>query len=424
MKAVKFLLFFISIFIVGLTVDAQMVDSIVLIKTNAGCPKWSPLDNSQIAYHTVESDNDYDIHIMDDDGQNDYCLTCNHPDLPNRHMGNHAWYPDNNWIAFIAEKSSYYLDNIVHGLAAPGIGWNCDVYMMSINTGSVFQITDLPTKMTAMDPTPVSGVLGPFFSPDGTMITWGEKIDSCGTYDWGEYVIRIADIQIANDTPVVSNIQTLQPELCRYLETNCFTSNSEKLYFCGNLYPNQTEYGIDIFSYDLLTAQIDTMFHTQEYFDECAHISHNDNVIAYLSTEGMPNDTTNNNWWSWAKGEFWIMNPDGSNRTQLTYFNTTGYPEYTGKRIIPAMIDWNLNDNVILVGLAEQQLPAFPSTLEDQIYKIYLSGAASINESHMEFEKELIKIVDLMGRETEDKPNTLLIYIYSDGTTEKVFRVE
>jgi hypothetical protein len=39
-------------------------------------------------------------------------------------------------------------------------------------------------------------------------------------------------------------------------------------------------------------------------------------------------------------------------------------------------------------------------------------------------EIELLKIVDLMGRETEDKPNTLLIYIYSDGTAEKVFRVE
>lgn len=37
---------------------------------------------------------------------------------------------------------------------------------------------------------------------------------------------------------------------------------------------------------------------------------------------------------------------------------------------------------------------------------------------------ELMGIVDLMGRDTEDKPNTLQIYIYSDGTTEKVFRVE
>jgi hypothetical protein len=38
--------------------------------------------------------------------------------------------------------------------------------------------------------------------------------------------------------------------------------------------------------------------------------------------------------------------------------------------------------------------------------------------------KKLIKIVDTMGRETDDKLNTLLFYIYSDGTTEKVFITE
>jgi hypothetical protein len=39
-------------------------------------------------------------------------------------------------------------------------------------------------------------------------------------------------------------------------------------------------------------------------------------------------------------------------------------------------------------------------------------------------EKKLIRIVDTMGREVKDQSNTMLIYIYSDGTTEKVFNVE
>ena len=37
---------------------------------------------------------------------------------------------------------------------------------------------------------------------------------------------------------------------------------------------------------------------------------------------------------------------------------------------------------------------------------------------------ELIKITDLMGRETPFRPNTVLIYIYSDGTIERVFKKE
>lgn len=38
--------------------------------------------------------------------------------------------------------------------------------------------------------------------------------------------------------------------------------------------------------------------------------------------------------------------------------------------------------------------------------------------------KMLVKVVDLLGREAEVQPNQVFIYVYSDGTTEKVFRVE
>jgi uncharacterized protein (TIGR02145 family) len=38
--------------------------------------------------------------------------------------------------------------------------------------------------------------------------------------------------------------------------------------------------------------------------------------------------------------------------------------------------------------------------------------------------KSLVKIIDFMGRETEFKPNTPLIYIYSDGSTERVMKLE
>lgn len=55
----------------------------------------------------------------------------------------------------------------------------------------------------------------------------------------------------------------------------------------------------------------------------------------------------------------------------------------------------------------------------------YCANACSVGIEELSGEsKELIKIIDLVGRETEEKPNTLLIYVYSDGTTEKVFRVE
>lgn len=46
------------------------------------------------------------------------------------------------------------------------------------------------------------------------------------------------------------------------------------------------------------------------------------------------------------------------------------------------------------------------------------------NETEANSDVTLVKIVDMLGRETEYKPNTLLLYMYSDGTTEKVFVAE
>ncbi len=39
-------------------------------------------------------------------------------------------------------------------------------------------------------------------------------------------------------------------------------------------------------------------------------------------------------------------------------------------------------------------------------------------------EKKLVNIVDFMGRKIEFKPNTPLIFIYSDGTRERVMKIE
>jgi len=51
------------------------------------------------------------------------------------------------------------------------------------------------------------------------------------------------------------------------------------------------------------------------------------------------------------------------------------------------------------------------------------SGTVEITEMEASG-KELIKIVDLTGREVTPQRNCLLIYIYSDGATEKIYEIE
>ena len=52
-----------------------------------------------------------------------------------------------------------------------------------------------------------------------------------------------------------------------------------------------------------------------------------------------------------------------------------------------------------------------------------LIDLTDINEIQKE-QKVLLKIVDLLGRETEFKPNIPLIFIYSDGSKERVMKLE
>lgn len=60
----------------------------------------------------------------------------------------------------------------------------------------------------------------------------------------------------------------------------------------------------------------------------------------------------------------------------------------------------------------------------DDVRVEHLRGLG-INENQLiNSNRNLIKIIDFMGRETEFKPNTPLIYIYSDSSRERVFQSE
>ena len=55
---------------------------------------------------------------------------------------------------------------------------------------------------------------------------------------------------------------------------------------------------------------------------------------------------------------------------------------------------------------------------------IIVGGEPPLELTELTSSKNLIQILDLMGRETSFKPNTPLIYVYDDGSVEKVFTIE
>jgi Tol biopolymer transport system component len=339
---------------------------LTLFKDDAGRPEYSP-DGNKIAYHKKMRDGYYDIFICNSDGSGDTCITCNHPELPNKHIGQPSWHPNQKWLVFQAEKKDHVLPKI-GVLAAPGIGYHNDVYILNLETGKVYQLTNLKTKRYVGDKTPSCGILQPHFSPDGKKLSWSERYDDGG--DWGKWRIVVYDFIEIDNRPVLKNPRFYQPGSNKgYYESNDFINDST-LIICGNLESGQNELGIDIYLLNLNDSTVKRLTHTLDYFDECPHPNKTNTQICYLSTEGFENQKSKQ-WWNWAKGEFWLMNIDGSNKHQITFFNTPGHPHYTGNRTIPAYIAWSPDGSHILLGVVEE---VSKRKLKDKIYKIRLKN--------------------------------------------------
>jgi len=91
------------------------------------------------------------------------------------------------------------------------------------------------------------------------------------------------------------------------------------------------------------------------------------------------------------------------------------------------------NNNTPITGETNQTYT--PTVTGNYAVEVTLNGCMSVSECVLvDFtgidelfnpqSKELIKIVNLLGQELEYTPNTVLIYMYSDGTSEKVFTKE
>src|SRR6476469_646687 len=60
--------------------DVPQVQSIITLRAPGGQVDWSPSENL-IAYDAPGLDGNYQLHVMEPDGYNERCLTCNHPGL-------------------------------------------------------------------------------------------------------------------------------------------------------------------------------------------------------------------------------------------------------------------------------------------------------------------------------------------------------
>jgi Tol biopolymer transport system component len=294
------------------------------MKHNGYRPSWSYKSNL-IVYDKKQADGFYHIYTMKPDGSEEICLT-DTSIFPAGHKGCTEWHPSDEYLVFTCQKEHYYgkripiLRNMLDKLAVPGEGINCDLWIMDKNGSQCWQLTDLPTKKSYVDPQAYTGVIHPHFSHDGTKLFWSERIAGGGE-DWGEWILRIADFKVVDHIPIIENVVSYQPGVipCFY-ESHGFSPDDSKIIFSGNLIAGQDVNHLDIYTLEMQTQGLVRLTTSKEEWDEHAHFSPDGQKIIWMSSEGYGMNTERD-WWNYLRTEYWIMNHDGSNKTQISFYN-------------------------------------------------------------------------------------------------------
>lgn len=325
-----------------------------LIQSNGGRHDFSK-QNNKIAFDRPDTNGYYNIYLTDTTGSDLVNIT-NKPFAPQKHNGTPVWHPNGEWIVFTSQIES--VPNIFDNVGGPGIGVFNNLWVTDTLGSQFHQLTNYTYSF------PAQGVLHPIFSHDGTKILWAHLInDNLGLH--GHWVIHLADFVIGTGgIPELQNIQTLTPGVSQYnlYETSSFSITDDTIYFASPM-NNTSFYDWDIYSYDLNTNVLTNLTNSIGVWDEHAHVSPDGNKIIWGSSQGYNLDTTA---LDSLRTDWWIMNLDGSNKTQLTHFNTQGFPEYSPERRGCMDLSWG-KDNNQFYGLVQTEIAGIGSIVKIDI---------------------------------------------------------
>jgi Tol biopolymer transport system component len=305
--------------------SAYELKDVSIFNKNAGRVDWLHNDKELIAFDRKGEDGYYDIYITDKSASFERCLTCKNLDLPQKHQGQPAFYPSGEWIVFQAEKKSHKGSSTT---ANPGIGVFNDLWVISQDGTKV-------KKLVSVQEGDNYGTLHPHFSSDGKKLVWGEMYQKANIFakneEFGLWKIKIADVSITNGFPAISNIQEFQPLGPSWYETHGFSPDGETLYFTSNA--RRPAFSTNIYSYQYQAGKTNLL--AEGGYNEHAQISPDGAKIIWIHTDGI---------FTAQKGtDFWIMNSNGTNKKQLTYFRQEGHLQYDKDLVIAADGSWNRN---------------------------------------------------------------------------------
>jgi Tol biopolymer transport system component len=332
----------------GASIWDYRLEETKILTDEGGRVDWSP-DNQWIYFDRKGQDGYRDLYRIRPQGFDCECLTCDRPELPNKHIGNPAVDPSGRYIVFQAQKEEHAAIEAVY--LQPGGGVFNDLWVLDLDTDSFHQLTDVRADS-------LSGSLHPVFSHDGLRLFWSDLEGSGGRF--GDHQLIIADF-LKIPEPMLGNLNYYNPgNNPTWFESHGWGPNDAWVYFSCTIFENMEENYMDICRMSLDDPNsVKRLTFTSgiggelRVWDEHCHLSPKHDVFSWISSWPFP-VRQNNRHWRWLKTEIWLMNIYGTRRRRISSFNSPSHPDYLGQPVITADHCWSSDGNKIAVYL---QLP-------------------------------------------------------------------
>jgi hypothetical protein len=169
------------------------------------------------------------------------------------------------------------------------------------------------------------------FSWDGTKLAWGQRLTP-GTppADPGVWELAVATFSESGGMPSISGQTNYQPfetgGTAGYYEPHSFSLDNTTVFFMGDkLTPGMNTYARNIYSYNLSTTAFYNLTRNFTNWNEyplALPAVYGSNKIIYMQYPNAGSGNTN------CLSDYWIMNYDGTDSQQLTFFTTPGNANY------------------------------------------------------------------------------------------------
>lgn len=301
---------------------------------------------SSVAYGKKDRNGYYKIYISDSAGKNEKRLS-----FPgwreDRHQWAEEWYPSGDYLFCYIEKADYVKEKKHKRKptdAIPGYGGYTDLWLVKRDGSQAWPLTNLANNYN-------TGIIHSAISQDGTMFAWSERIKAPKFGDMnmaaGSYVIRVADF-VLDSVPHFTNIRTFQPGgVDAANELDAISPDKTTITFYST-FESKNLFATPVYALDITNGTIRKL--TTESFAQAPTYSPDGKYIVYMTGAGcdiFPFEIQGADWW--------IMNPDGSNKHRLTFMNKKNHPHSVNHYRLCGSISF-IDNNTFLGGVMTHPL--------------------------------------------------------------------